>query len=260
MTRLHSAISNTQREPDGGNSLPASRRRTVNLTIHRTNLHIIGHRVAGAPVARRCRVFAAQIRAVSAWAATSAFVANISDMRTRGSYHKTSVTRVATGAILSALCWLLIMLAAVLPTGKFFVLTLASLVIVVAARETGDCGAGLVYLVTTVLAFISTGIFMGTLFALCFGIQPLVIVFLRGRINPIVTRIITHLFMSGLFLFVIFLVGIDRLLVRDTRLSSLVITGLALLALQLFLFIYHYILRYFERFYEERIAPWIHRQ
>lgn len=167
--------------------------------------------------------------------------------------------RIASGAILSALCWFFIMLAGVLPTGRLFVLTIASLVIVVADKETGFRGACLVYLVASVLSFISSGVLMGALFVLCFGIQPLIIVYLRERVNPLITRLITHLIISILFTAVIGLVGIDRLFARETRVSSFMITGLSLVALQLFLFVYHYILKYFEWFYEQRIAPWVHR-
>ncbi|HHW93570.1 MAG TPA: hypothetical protein GX734_03650 [Clostridiaceae bacterium] len=168
--------------------------------------------------------------------------------------------QIALGGILSALCWLFLILAGVMPTGRFFLLTLASLVIVVAYLELGQRGAFLVYLVTSVLAMIWPGIFSGVLFALCFGLLPQLIVFLRARISMFITRLVTHILMSAMALVALFIIGIDRFAFKRIESSTLVIVVLVMVTLQLFLFVYHYVLKVFEQFYLDRIAPWLRRR
>ncbi|MDD3418176.1 MAG: hypothetical protein PHN96_01285, partial [Eubacteriales bacterium] len=64
---------------------------------------------------------------------------------------------------MSALCWLLIAASGVLPTGRFFVLTLASFVILIACHELGLGGALLVYLVSSVLSFLWPGLLIAVI-------------------------------------------------------------------------------------------------
>ncbi len=168
--------------------------------------------------------------------------------------------QIALGGILSALCWLFLILAGVLPTGRFFVLTLASLVIVVAYLELNRRGAFLVYLVTSVLAFIWPGIFSGVMFALCFGLLPQVVVFLRAKTSMFVTRLVTHIVMSAMALAALFIIGIDRFAFERFEPSSIVIVVLVMVALQIFLLVYLYVLRVFEQFYMDRISPWVRRR
>ena len=166
----------------------------------------------------------------------------------------------AAGAILTALCWLLLAAVGVLPTGRFFLLTLASLLIVTARQEIGFQGAVLVYLAASLLALLWPGPVTAALFALCLGIQPLILLFLRERTGLLLARLLTHLALSLLFLLVVYLLGMDRLVRGGLGLSDLLITGLGLLALQLFLLVYYYTLRAYEIFYRERLAPWIRRR
>ncbi|HNZ63043.1 MAG TPA: hypothetical protein PKH23_01755 [Bacillota bacterium] len=168
--------------------------------------------------------------------------------------------RLALGGILAALCWLFLILSGVLPTGRFFVLTLASLVIVVAYLELGQRDAALVYLAAAVLAFIWPGVFSGVTFALCFGLMPLMITFLRVRTGMLVTRLVTHIVMSCFTLLALFIIGVDRFALKQFKSSTLVVVILAMAALQLFLFVYFYILRVFEQFYLDRISPWVKRR
>ncbi len=168
--------------------------------------------------------------------------------------------QIALGGILSALCWLFLILAGVLPTGRFFLLTLASLVIVVAHLELGPRGTFLVYLVTTVLAFIHPGVFSGVMFAFCFGLLPQLIMFLRVRTSMFVTKLVTHIVMSAMALMALFIVGIDRVVFTRFEPSTLVIIVLVMVALQIFLLVYHYVLKVFEQFYMDRISPWVRRR
>ncbi len=166
----------------------------------------------------------------------------------------------AVGAVLTALCWLFLAAVGVLPTGRLFVMTLASLLILVARHEIGLKGAALVYLASSLLALLWPGPVTAALFAFCFGIQPLLILFFRERTSLIAARGLTHLVLSLLFLLLVNLVGIDQLIRRGLGLSGPLVIVLGLVALQLFLLIYYVTLRYFESFYLERVAPWIRRK
>lgn len=168
--------------------------------------------------------------------------------------------KIARGALLSALCWLLLMAAASLPTGRFFVLTLASFLIAVACQELGLSGAGLVYLASSFLALLWPGLVIALLFAFCFGLQPLMIYFFRRHFKPWLTRLLTHLLMTALCGLLIYFVGLDQVFKPVFQSSGLILAGLTLLALQLFLFIYYYVLQLFEVFYKQRLAPWLRRK
>lgn len=168
--------------------------------------------------------------------------------------------RVAMGALMSALCWLFIAASGVLPTGRIFVLTLASFVILVACHELGLGGACLVYLVSSVLSFLWPGLFIAVIFASSFGALPLLIVWLRGKMKPWAARLIVHALMSILMLSLLWGVGVGVLLRIKWEISGTILIGILFLLLQIFLVIYSYALQMFERLYLERIAPWLHRR
>ncbi len=168
--------------------------------------------------------------------------------------------KIARAAILSALSWLLLILAASLPTGRLFVLTLASFLLATACQELGLAAAALVYLASSLLALIWPGPLIVLLYALCFGLLPLVIYFFRRHVSPLMTRLLTHVLMTGLVFLIIQLLGIDQLFKGNFPASNLVLTALVLVALQLFLFVYYYALQHFEVFYSQRIAPWLRRR
>lgn len=157
--------------------------------------------------------------------------------------------------MLTALCWLLLLGAGSLPTGRLFVLMIASFVLVVAVRETGMGGAFLVYLLSSLLALLSPGLITATQFALFFGILPLLILWLRRLGRPLAARIITHVLMTALLFVLILLFGSEVLSLKYAPASWLITSGILAVLLQLFLLIYQYALGQFEWFYEERIAP-----
>ena len=163
--------------------------------------------------------------------------------------------RIAAGALLTALCWLLLLGAGFLPTGRLFVLMIASFVLVVAGRETGMGGAFLVYLLSSLLALLSPGIITAAQFALFFGVLPLLIIWLRHLNRPIVARLITHVVMTALLFALVLLFGSEIFALKYAPSSWLITAGILATLLQLFLFIYQYALGQFELFYEERIAP-----
>ena len=163
--------------------------------------------------------------------------------------------KIAAGALLAALCWLLLLGAGFLPTGRLFVLMIASFVISIAIRETGAGGAVLVYLLASILALITPGLVTAAQFALFFGILPLLIKWLRNHLNPAMARLVFHLLMTGLLLGLVFFFGPGIFALQATPFSWLITALILALLLQLFLFVYLYALGQFERFYEERIAP-----
>ncbi|HZK42506.1 MAG TPA: hypothetical protein VFD14_05985 [Clostridia bacterium] len=191
---------------------------------------------------------------MSVWAAIFVFAANPPFTPMQTSW------KIARAAILSALSWLLLILAASLPTGRLFVLTLASFLLAAACQELGLAAAALVYLASSILALIWPGPLMVLLYALCFGLLPLVIYLLRRHVSPFWTRLLTHVLMTGLVFLIIQLLGLDRFFKGVFPASRQVLTAAVLLAFQLFLFVYYYALQYFEVFYSQRIAPWLRRK
>ncbi|NLA95525.1 MAG: hypothetical protein GX838_01595 [Clostridiaceae bacterium] len=176
-------------------------------------------------------------------------------MDTRKSGPSNHSYKIAAGALLTGLCWLLLLGAGYLPTGRFFVLMIASFVIVVAVRETGMGGAFLVYLLSSLLALLSPGVITATLFALFFGILPLLIVWLRRFARHVTARLITHVVMTALLFVLVLLFSSEIFTLKYAPSSWLITAGILAILLQLFLFVYQYALGQFESFYEERIAP-----
>ena len=156
--------------------------------------------------------------------------------RQRGGPSKHSY-KIAAGALLTALCWLLLLGAGLLPTGRLFVLMIASFVIVVADRETGKGGAFLVYLLASFLALLAPGIVTAAQFGLFFGVLPLLIVWLRRMVPPPIARLITHLVMTALLFILILLFGSEIFALRYAPASWLITAGILAALLQLFLFI-----------------------
>jgi len=260
-TRLRSETSNRRRNsiPVGGTAVVIGRIINRHIAILKTNLPTIARAEARNRVVKHSHVYVVPILAVNAWAATSAFAVDVGMVRRTNSFSSGSA-QIALGGILSALCWLFLILAGVMPTGRFFLLTMASLVIVVACLELGQRGAFIVYLATSALAFVYPNIFTGVMFALCFGFLPQLIVFLRVRTSTFIMRVVTHIVMSAMALVALFVIGIDRFAFGRFEPSNLVIVILVMVSLQLFLLIYHYVLRVFERFYMDRISPWLRRR
>lgn len=181
-------------------------------------------------------------------------------MKSPGSGSSNYSYRIATGAVLTALCWLLLLGAGFLPTGRLFVLMIASFILVVASREMGRGGAFLVYLLSSLLALLSPGLATAAQFALFFGVLPLVIVWSRRLGRPVAARIITHVLMTVLLFVLILLFGSEVFALKYAPSSWLITCGILAALLQLFLFVYQYALRQFEWFYEERIAPLTRRR
>lgn len=261
MTRLRSAMSRTQRNSNPDGALPVIGGRAISppTAIRKINLPTIARAGKRIHCVRLSRVFVAPTVVASAWGAISAFAVDSGmERRTRSFFHGSA--QIALAGILSALCWLFLILAGIMPTGRFFLLTLASLVIVVAYLELEQRGAFLVYLVTSALAFAWPGVFYGILFALCFGLLPQLIVFLRTKTSVLIMRLVTHVVMSVLALAALFVIGIDRFNFGRYEPSNLVIVILVIVSLQLFLLVYHYVLKLFEQFYMDRISPWVRRR
>lgn len=169
-------------------------------------------------------------------------------------------SRIAGGALLTALIWVCLLASGFLPVGRLFLLMLASFVLVAAARELGKGGAFLVYLASSLLALIRPGLITAAQFALLFGLLPLLTVWLRRLGRPWVERLIVHVSMTFFSLAILWLFGLEAFVVRGDRWTERTIVFFVVLALQFFLLVYYYALAQFEQFYRIRIEPWIHRR
>lgn len=167
---------------------------------------------------------------------------------------------VAWGGMLSALGWLFLIFSGALPTGRLVTMTLASWVVAIAWREWHWKGAFLVYLAVSLLGLIWPGWFVAVMFALCFGLLPLLTLFLCPRMPRWLARTLIHVVMTGLFLAGGTLIGFESMFHARADGSMTVVLIVAIAVIQLFLFVYDYAFRAFERFYEQRIAPWVHRR
>lgn len=163
--------------------------------------------------------------------------------------------KIATGALLTALGWLLLFGAGFLPTGRLFVLTLASFVLLIAWRELGMRSALLVYLLVSLLALLSPGLVTAAQFGLFFGPLPLIWLWLRGALRLLWARLLTHLMMSALIIVLMLLMGTSFLALQVTRLPVWLLMTVAVALLQVFLLVYLYALQQFELFYGRRIRP-----
>lgn len=162
---------------------------------------------------------------------------------------------------MTALCWLFLMGSGSLPTGRFFLLTLASFVLVAAVRELGLGGAFSVYLASSLLTLIWPGFVTALLFAFSFGLIPLMTFCFRRWFKPFWSQVLTQALMTGLFFLLISILGLDRFFKLDRLpLSYALWVLLVLLALQVYLLLYAWALAYFEKIYRQKIGPWIRRK
>jgi len=120
-TRLRSEMSNRRLNniTVGGTAVAIGRIINRHMAIPKTNRPIIARAEATNRVVKHSHVFVVPILAVNAWAATFAFAVDLGMARGTNSSSSGSA-QIALGGILSALCWLFLILAGVMPTGRFF--------------------------------------------------------------------------------------------------------------------------------------------
>jgi hypothetical protein len=169
---------------------------------------------------------------------------------------KDSVSRtVALGGLLTALGWLFILLASVLPTGRIFLLSLSSFTVMVAWAELSPLRAIVVYAAISGLSSIYPGIFVSALFLCFFGSAPLISLVLHRLLPVPAASIARHAILTILIAAALFATGLDQTLQEFFSLEPALFWLAAVAVIQVFLFVYDYFLRGFASIWANRIRP-----
>ncbi|MGB7603923.1 MAG: hypothetical protein WBL93_00445 [Lutisporaceae bacterium] len=163
--------------------------------------------------------------------------------------------KVAFGGILTALCVVIVYIAAYLPTGKLGMYAISSLIIACAVIELGVKWGTVTYVASAALIFLLTGsINAFLLFVLFFGGYPIIkyhIEKLSSVKSEIVLKLvaINVLAITGYFIY-IRLLGISPINIPEI---STLITGALIIAAQAVFLIYDYVLSRLISYYMDRI-------
>lgn len=163
--------------------------------------------------------------------------------------------KIAFGGILTALCVVLIYLAAYLPTGKLGLYALASLIIAIAVIELDIKLGAIVYIAAAILIFLLTGnINALLLFTLFFGSYPLLKYYIEKQRNSSIEMIMKFgvfnlLAILDFYMFKL-IMGISPINIESF--SVWILLGLVL-AGQIVFLIYDYILSRLIDYYINRI-------
>lgn len=166
-----------------------------------------------------------------------------------------SARHVALGGLLAAVGWLMLLFALILPTGRLFLLTLASFLVVVAWAELSPPFAAAYWLTVSGLGLIYPGVFPTLFFLLFFGPAPLVSLWLARRLSGPMLWLARHLILTALMLAGVLAVGLPSLIAKPEALGWPVVWFLLIVLFQAFLVAYEFLLRAFARFWVERIRP-----
>lgn len=161
--------------------------------------------------------------------------------------------RIAMSGLLTALAWATVIIASYLPTGRFFILSISSLCIVIAWLEWGKGTAFMVYLAVFFLSLIWPGIFRALGFFGFFGLYPLLFLFLRQKMNRWPAISIVHPLMTGLILAAISVLGLDYFITDTRGLTGWTLWLALVLIIQAVLLVYNYLLGRFTQLWLERI-------
>lgn len=170
--------------------------------------------------------------------------------------------RIAFGGILTALCVVLIYLAAYMPSGKLGLYALASVTIAIAVVELDIKLGALVYAASTLLIFLLTGnINAVLLFTLFFGSYPLLKYYIEKQRSAALEMLLKLAAFNlqallGFFVFKL-LFGISAFNLASY--SIWVLIGLMVFGQFVFL-IYDYILSRLIDYYINRIKTGMHKQ
>ena len=162
---------------------------------------------------------------------------------------------VALGGLLSALGWLILLLTLVLPTGRIFLLTLASFLVVVAWGELSPVIAVVVYGAISALGMIYPGLYPTALFILFFGTAPLISLFLTRYLKGLRLWLARHAILTALMAASVAAIGLHTLIKGPAGISSGWIWLVLIVLFQGFLVAYEYLLRAFTHIWVERIRP-----
>lgn len=163
--------------------------------------------------------------------------------------------KIAFGGILTALCIILVYIAAYLPTGKLGIYALSSVVIAVAVVELGIKSGTAVYAASAILIFLLTGSINALiLFAIFFGSYPLIKYYIekqRSAAAEMLMKFGSLNLLAILYLFIYSqLLGVSAVNISSFPLWTVI--GAAVLAQAVFL-VYDYILSRLIYYYINRI-------
>jgi hypothetical protein len=161
--------------------------------------------------------------------------------------------RIAVNGMLTALAWGMIILSAYLPTGRFFILAISSLCVVISWLEWGKKSAFTVYLAVAVLALLWPGVIKSLTFLTFFGLFPLLFLLLQSKLPRITALLLLHLIMTILIIAVIWIVGIDKLLIDTKGLDGLALWAVVIVLLQIIFWVFSYLLGRLTQIWLERI-------
>jgi hypothetical protein len=170
--------------------------------------------------------------------------------------------KIAFGGILTALCIVLIYLAAYLPTGKLGLYALASVTIAIAVVELDIKLGAVVYTASAILIFLLTGsINAFLLFVLFFGSYPLLKYYIEKQRSAVLEMILKFgafnlLAILGFIVFKL-LLGISP--INLDNFSVWIVIGIILGGQVIFL-IYDYILSRLIYYYINRIKSGMHNR
>lgn len=167
---------------------------------------------------------------------------------------------IALTGIMTALGWVLVALAGVLPGGRLVLLSLASCITLVLERVLSYRAALAAFPALALLTMLWPGPHMALLIALWFGPLPLLILWLRRHLSPLWQTIALHAVMTGLASAAVAAVGIGRLVSDRLALSDTILWLIFLGGIQLFLVLYRYGFGLFERIFETEILPKLTRR
>lgn len=172
-----------------------------------------------------------------------------------------SAYTIAISGILIALGWLFIILSGVLPTGRLFLLLLASLLVATAFFEINFSGAILVALGIFILSLTYPGPVQAAAFAIFAApLSLLILHFYHCGFPKLLQYLLSHMIMSLLLLAVVKISRLDTALVHRFNLESWLLWLIILAIFQLVLLIYRQVLLNYELFFYERIHPWLRRK
>lgn len=161
--------------------------------------------------------------------------------------------RIAMNGMLTALAWIMIILSTYLPTGRFFILAISSLCVVISWLEWGKRAAFTVYLAVAILALLWPGVIKSLSFLTFFGLFPLLFLMLQSKLPRILASLLLHLIMTILLIAVIWIVGIDRLVIDTKGLDGLALWAAIIVLLQIIFVVFSYLLGRLTQLWLERI-------
>lgn len=186
--------------------------------------------------------------AANAWAEISAAVCRDLEMQRPARI-------VALGGLLAALSWLTILLALVIPTGRLFLLTLASFIVMVAWAELSPGHAVALWIAVSALGMLYPGLFPTIFYLIFFGLAPLISLFLWRRLQGLALWLIRHAIFTSMFVAAFLLVGLEKIIQTPEGMSPVLVWLVILIFSQAFFIAYEYLLRTFSKLWIDRIRP-----